>query len=640
MPGPVSRLLMAAGLCLLVAAIYWPGLSGGFFFDDFANIVEPAEIQLDSISIESLRSLWDSGRAGPLGRPVSLLSFAANYYFSGFNPFYFKLTNLAIHCANGFLVYLLASLFAWAAYPSISTQRIWVFAAIVATLWVLHPIQTTSVLYAVQRMTSLASMFMLLALIFHVWARQRGNLGRIEWAGFALAWGVFFPLAILSKETGVLFLLYVAAYEAVLQRNYLKRFDLFGSWYLKLLIAAGGLFLVYVFSPAGAQLRGYDARLFTFSQRLLTESRIVWEYVDLIVLPSLPDFGLYHDDFRLSTGLFAPGSTFIAIAGLLLLAAISWIARIKSPLVSFAILWFLLGHSLESSIFPLELMHEHRNYLPSLGVFMLLIPVLQSSASKASANKLMVYGGISAFVVYSTFLSYLRADLYADNFHRTQIESEYRQDSVRTQYEAGAVLANMYSVKRELILSVLADKHFERANSLDSSYKLGLIGMLELDCLSAQPARSAVVDELKNRLAANKWLPLDRTAMHALSEMSIAGTICLDRRQMDALFMTAVSNKSASMEDRSVIYSDYAAYLWLGEKDYAAAREVLVRATRDNAQDVLNRLNLLRLYRFLGDVEGVLGLLNDLQSRNLNRRDSLQFQSIGRELATEGVLAK
>jgi hypothetical protein len=128
--------------------------------------------------------------------------------------------------------------------------------------------------------------------------------------------------------------------------------------------------------------------------------------------------------------------------------------------------------------------------------------------------------------------------------------------------------------------------------------------------------------------------------MHAISEMSIAGTICLDRGQMDALFSAANSNKSASIEDRSVIYSEYAAYLWLGEKDYAAAREVLVRTTKDNANDVLNRFNLLRLYRFLGDVEGVLGLLNDLQSRNLNRRDSLQFQSIVRDLATDGVSAK
>jgi hypothetical protein len=358
-----------------------------------------------------------------------------------------------------------------------------------------------------------------------------------------------------------------------------------------------------------------------------------------MVLPVLPDFGLYHDDFRLSTGLFAPTSTFPAVIGLLLLVAISWFARIKWPLVSFAILWFLLGHALESSILPLELMHEHRNYLPSLGVFIILVLVLRTSAMLVPVGKLIVYGGISAFAVYGGLLTYLRADLYGDAFRRTQVESGYRTDSVRTQYEAGAVMVNMFNGKREPILAALADKHFERVNSLDSNYKLALIGMLQIDCLSGRPVRTAVFDELKARLKEKQWLPLDRTVMHGIAEMSNAGTLCLDRRQIDELFSAAISNKSASIQDRSVIFSDYAAFLWVGQKDYAAARDVLVRATKGNANDMLNRLNLIQLYRLLGDPEGVLGLLKDLEHKKLNRRDRHFFKSIEKELATEGMSA-
>ena len=638
-PKSIYGLFAAGGLLLLIAAIYWSGLSGGFFFDDSPNILGPAEIRLKSISIESLRNLWDSGVAGPLGRPVSLLSFAANYYFSGFDPFFFKLTNLIIHCLNGFLLYFLTGLFARAAYPSGSIQRIRVLAAIVAALWLAHPIQMTSVLYVVQRMTSLASMFMLLALIFHVWARQRGKPGRVEWVSFAMAWGVFFPLALLSKETGVLFLLYVAAYEATLHRHYLKRLDLFGSWYLKLLIAVGGISLLYIFSPAGAWLQAYDTKPFTLSQRLLTESRIVWEYIHLIIMPALPDFGLYHDDFELSTGLFAPSSTFFAIVGLFLLAAIGWITRIKWPLISFAIVWFLLGHSLESSILPLQLMHEHRNYLPSLGVFIILIAVLQSSAMKVPSFRLTVYGGICVFAIYCALLSYLRADLYGDDFRRTYIESQYRKNSVTTQYEAGAALVNLYNITRDPPLYALADEYFKRTNSLDSTYKLALIGMLQLDCLSGGATRIAVVDELKRRLMENKWVLLDRSAMRGISEMSNAGTICLDRKQIEELFSAANSNKSTSSEDRAVIASDYAAYLWLGKKDYAATRDVLVRATNDNVDDILSRLNLIQLERLLGHREGVLRLLDDVKDKNLSRRERLILQSIRKELAAEGVLA-
>ena len=94
------------GLLSLHAMVYWAGLTGGFFFDDSANILEPAGIQVKNISLNALLNVWESGIAGPLGRPISLLSFAANYYFSGFDPYWFKLTNLLIHCVNALLAYL------------------------------------------------------------------------------------------------------------------------------------------------------------------------------------------------------------------------------------------------------------------------------------------------------------------------------------------------------------------------------------------------------------------------------------------------------------------------------------------------------------------------------------------------------
>ena len=100
-------LVVVVGL-LVTAAIYWPGLHGGFFFDDYANIQRSKAVALEEISISSLLSAARSGVSGQLGRPVSQLSFALNYHFSGFNAFAFKITNLVIHCVNGLLVYVLA----------------------------------------------------------------------------------------------------------------------------------------------------------------------------------------------------------------------------------------------------------------------------------------------------------------------------------------------------------------------------------------------------------------------------------------------------------------------------------------------------------------------------------------------------
>ena len=73
--------------------------------------------------------------------------------------------------------------------------------------------------------------------------------------------------------------------------------------------------------------------------------------------------------------------------------------------------------------------------------------------------------------------------------------------------------------------------------------------------------------------------------MHGIAEMANEGTICLSREQVDELFEVAVGNSFTSSEDRSVIRSDYVLYLWLGQKDYVAARNVLTKAIADNEND-------------------------------------------------------
>jgi hypothetical protein len=305
-PRSTSIALYLVALFALVLLLYWPGLSGGFFFDDKANILDVPELKLEELSLHSVLDLSTAGIAGPLGRPVSLLSFALNYYSSGFDPFIFKLTNTLIHGINAVLLYFLVFLFLRAATPGKETGNERVAAAAIAALWAIHPIQTTSVLYVVQRMTSLSATFTLLALFFHVWARQRSNSGVRERASFVAAWCVFFPLALLSKETGILFVLYVFAYEATLQRCHsVGKFDRFGIWYIRSVILLGIGFLFYALTSTSF-LSGYSSRPFTLEARLLTEARIVWEYISLIVTPTLPAFGLYHDDIPLSTGLVAP----------------------------------------------------------------------------------------------------------------------------------------------------------------------------------------------------------------------------------------------------------------------------------------------------------------------------------------------
>ncbi|MDP2843868.1 MAG: hypothetical protein Q8O06_09575, partial [Acetobacterium sp.] len=96
----LSSAFSGTGIGVLIIILYWPGLYGGFFFDDFTNIVESEELKIKELSWDALKAAWGGGQAGPLGRPISLLSFALNYFFSGLAPFYVKLTNRVIHGLN------------------------------------------------------------------------------------------------------------------------------------------------------------------------------------------------------------------------------------------------------------------------------------------------------------------------------------------------------------------------------------------------------------------------------------------------------------------------------------------------------------------------------------------------------------
>ena len=636
----LSLRVVVSALCLLLLfLVYRPGLNGGFFFDDSVNILLSDGIKIDGISADAFRNVWNSGVAGPLGRPISMLTFAANYYFGAFNPYWFKLTNLFIHSLNAVLVYCLCLLLinATRAMRGDAT-RLHVLAVIIAALWAFNPIQVTSVLYVVQRMTSLSSTFVLMGLVLHIWARQQRGWGWSALLCLAMAWGVCLPLAMLSKETGVLFVLYVAVYEAILHRQFTGRLDRFAKLYFLLLIFAGAALILELSVGPASLLRAYEIRSFTLVERVLTESRIVWEYVMMILLPSLSRFGVYHDDFVISKGLFQPLETLLAIGGLVASVVVSWLLRIKAPIISFGIAWFLVGHSLESTIFPLELMHEHRNYLPSLGIVILISPVLMSEKMKMPAFRLAMGCCVTGLLVYFALITYLRADMYENEYKRTQIEAEYHPDSVRAQYDAGAVLVNIYNRDRGPILASMADKHFERANTLDGTYKLALLGRLQLDCIAEKSARSEVFEKLRDKIAHGKWMSDDRTVMHAIADMSNAGTLCLSREQVDALFSSALGNESTSIEDRTVVYSDYASYLWIGQNDYQAARGILERSVAADHSNVLNRLNLLQLLRFLGDREGVLNLYADLEKRDLGRRDLARFQAISGELRSEGVV--
>ena len=356
---------------------YLPGLSGDFHFDDHVNLSVIADYgRIDSI--EKLRAFVTSGIAGPTGRPVSLMSFLANARDWPAEPRLFLWTNLLIHLANGLLlacvVYLLVSR---ARNVELRTAAPGI-AVISAACWLLHPYLVSTTLYVVQRMTQLSAFFSLGGLALYLHGRSlayRGTgteLPGLAWSTVGLAGGTL--LAALSKENGVLLPVLTLVVEFAAIR------PLWGSppfrshfpiWSVVALLLPTLLITGYLLA------RGFDnglsgtgfGRDFTLGQRLLTQPRILFEYLSNLLVPRPAYPGLFRDDYPVSRSLLDPPSSGFYLAALVALVGLALAVRRRAPLVTTATLFFLAGHLVESSTIMLELFFDHRNYLPATLLF-------------------------------------------------------------------------------------------------------------------------------------------------------------------------------------------------------------------------------------------------------------------------------
>lgn len=371
MKGPTIRpveFIFLGVLGIVVWILYFPALLGSRFIgDDYANLQ-----QLSGIGVDGYASYIFSGISSTLGRPLSLLTFALQYQYWPLDAFAFKAVNLGIHILNGMLVYFIVRKLA--GQLKFSGHEITITCCSVTALWLLHPMQLTTTLYVIQRMTELSAFFTLAGILFYLHFRPLLDHNALSIQGFGTGLGIyaFILLAVLCKENGILLPLFLLVIEfTVCAWDARSRAWKIWAWiFLGVPLFLLGLYLVL---HLDAFLAAYKGRPFTVQERLLTEAVILIDYLYKILLPHPGAFTIFHDDFPISTGLFHPPATFLSLCGLSVLLAVAVVKRRNWPIISFGILWFFAGHLLESSFIGLELYFEHRNYLPSVGVIFLLV---------------------------------------------------------------------------------------------------------------------------------------------------------------------------------------------------------------------------------------------------------------------------
>lgn len=478
-------------LLLATAALTYPGLLGVFLLDDDANLQDLGVIN-QANSWYAWFQFAFSGRSGPAGRPLSLLTFSLQHAsWPGF-PLDFKLFNLGTHLLNGLLLHLIImKTGAQAAWPNHSTKTL---ALLAPTLWLLHPMQVSTVFYVVQRMTLLSATFILIGTITYLHGRERitdtgqspskQNLG-IVIAGVGIIGGG--SLAVLAKENGALLPLYILTLETTLLTkhpwpNRLKKWrfaGLHGPW---ILMAA------YLLTHWQSVMGHYASRTFTLSERLLTQTRVVTDYLRLIVAPKFHELGLFHDDYTTSLSLTEPPSTLWCLVFLAALLLTALVLHKRIPWISFGILWFFVGHLMESTFLPLELYFEHRNYLPLFGIAFLAawaIQALYYLTRQLRTRMLSASLGI-LLVGQWAFMSYDESQLWGDPMRQALVWSEENPKSARAMLNWGNRLYMFHRVDE-------AEQLLQHYGQLQTDDATALLIQLKIHC--DYPKRPILIDE-------------------------------------------------------------------------------------------------------------------------------------------------
>ncbi|MGN6091959.1 MAG: tetratricopeptide repeat protein, partial [Luteibacter jiangsuensis] len=448
MRGRFGGLSFYAWLIVLLTAtalIYLPGLQGSFLFDDYANL--PSLGETGPIrDFASFSRYITSGTADPTGRPVSLLTFLLDANDWPAAPYPFKRTNLILHLLNGALLAILLRRLGRLIYPNQSNRTVDRAALLGAALWIAHPLFVSTTLYIVQREAMLPATTTLIGLLLWLSARHHLEEGRNQKAWmFAGAILCVTAAGTLAKANGILLPLFIVVIESVAPfragtaSGELKRRQ------LSAVVAGAPSFAIGAYlawQGVVNAVRGFSNRPWTIIERLLTEPRVLWDYLRLLWMPTPFTSGVFNDGYLVSTSLWTPWTTIPALLGLLALGVGAWHFRRRHPGPSLAVLFFLAGHALESTTIPLEIYFEHRNYLPAMLLFWPL--ALWLGQPPRGQEELAPWKIVlsAVMVVALGSMTYANATLWGDTVRQALVWVRLRPDSPRAQ-----VLAAQNEVK-------------------------------------------------------------------------------------------------------------------------------------------------------------------------------------------------
>lgn len=683
------RLLLIA--LLITAAVYWPGLSGGWLFDDYPNIVDNPGVQPHEISVPAIWRAALSSPASDFKRPLASVSFAVNYLVGGLDPWTWKLFNLVVHLLNGVLVLVLAGeLLKATVFPgshrsssahAAKAADDWLetgpdrVAVLIAAGWMLLPINLTAVLYVVQREESVANLFVLLGLIGYVAGRRNmlrtgdapghflghapkneqeheaaiaasrpGSRERSDWGGLSLSIAsliLFTVIGLIAKETAVMLPLYACLIEWIVFRlraplTSLRKTDWrIASVFVLMLLLPLILGLVWLL-PGILSPSAWVTRNFTLGTRLLSEARILCDYLVWTLFPLPHDLSFYHDDFSVSNGLLSPWTTVAGIFCLAALVALVFALRSRLPLVSLGIALYLGCHLLTGTVLPLELVYEHRNYFASFGVLLAVVPLLAAVPSSTGAPGFkpqgpslawLLRGVMACLLLWWTSSTATTAYAWGDPLRLARELASRAPDSPRAQYELGRTYIIYSHYDPNSPYTKLAYAPLERAAALPQSSILPQQALIFMNSRMGLPLKAEWWDSMIAKLRTRPPGVQDESSLAALAQCARDHACLLPADRMVQAFDAALAHPTPRLQ---ATYGDYA---WNVLEDHALGLRMTEAAVQAAPHEPAYQVTMIRMLAVQGQRQEAIEALDRLRLLNTGGRLNDQLDELSNRLS-------
>jgi hypothetical protein len=359
--------------------------------------------------------------------------------------------------------------------------------------------------------------------------------------------------------------------------------------------------------PRALDPNAFNGRNFTLGERLLTEGRVVVDYLHWTLLPNLSQLSLYHDDYPVSRGLFSPHGTLLA---LLLLAALLglmvWLRR-RRPLVALGLAWFFAAHLLTATVLPLELMFEHRNYFASLGLMLAIADTCLRSPHARTGQRIGMAAAVGLLLLY-TGLTALRAQEWSDQLRFSLSEASKHPQSPRATYDVARNFVILSGFKPDspytdrALVALDQAMHAPNANILPESAAIILAAR---SGLQIQPAWWT---SLQSKLRTRPIGPQETAAMGSLVDCQIGESCALPREAMLQSFAAALDQgQNAEVLN---IYGNYALNLL---QDPNLAMQAWQQAAKLEPGTVQYQVNLARMLIASGQLEQAASRIDNIR---------------------------